>query len=131
MNKAALIQEIVKHSDLTIKEASNILDVVLNSIIGSLNHHEKVTLLGFGVFEIVKRAARVGRNPKTGKEIKIPATHAVKFKAGKYLKDVVAGKIKMKAASVKATKKATNAKPVAKAAALPTKKKPTITKKSK
>jgi len=83
MNKSQLIEAIAKHADLSKAKAGESVDAFLKAA-------GTVTLIGFGSFSTAKRAARVGRNPKTGKEIKIAATTTPKFKAGKALKDAVA-----------------------------------------
>ncbi len=88
MNKAELIQEVAKVVS-TKKEAQAAVDCVLESITKSLKKGLPVTLVGFGTFKVVKRKARKGRNPQTGAEIKISASKAPKFVAGKALKDAV------------------------------------------
>ncbi|MEJ5357249.1 MAG: HU family DNA-binding protein [Desulfobacterales bacterium] len=88
MNKADLIQEVAKVVS-TKKEAQAAVDCVLESITKSLKKGQPVTLVGFGTFKVVKRKARKGRNPQTGAEIKISASKAPKFVAGKALKDAV------------------------------------------
>lgn len=72
------------------KTAEDAINCVMDSIAGTLNKGGKVTLIGFGTFSVVKRAARTGRNPQTGKAIKIKAKKVPKFVAGKKLKDAVA-----------------------------------------
>jgi DNA-binding protein HU-beta len=88
MNKADLINEVAKVVS-TKKEAQGAVDCVLNSIAKALKKGDTVTLVGFGTFKVVKRKARKGRNPQTGAEIKISASRAPKFVAGKGLKDAV------------------------------------------
>jgi DNA-binding protein HU-beta len=88
MNKADLIGEVAKVT-CTKKEAAMAVDTVLESITKALKKNEKVTLPGFGTFSVVKRAARKGRNPQTGEVLKIKASKAPKFTAGKGLKDAV------------------------------------------
>jgi DNA-binding protein HU-beta len=88
MNKADLINEVAKVVS-TKKEAQSAVDCVLESITQSLKKGDDVTLVGFGTFKVVKRKARKGRNPQTGAEIKINASKAPKFTAGKALKDAV------------------------------------------
>ena len=90
MNRAELVREIAKSTDLTIKDTEATLDALIDTITQVLAKNEKLTLVGFGSFEVSKRAARTGRNPKTGEEIKIPASITPKFKAGKALKEAVA-----------------------------------------
>ena len=92
MNKAELIAKIAEESKLTKKAAETALDAFVTSVEGALKNGEKVQLVGFGTFEVRKRAARKGRNPQTKEEIKIPASKAPVFKAGKALKDLVNNK---------------------------------------
>ena len=89
MNKAELIAKIAEESKLTKKAAEAALDAFVVSVEGALKNGEKVQLVGFGTFEVRERAARKGRNPQTKAEIKIPASKAPVFKAGKALKDLV------------------------------------------
>ena len=88
MNKADLVNEVAKMT-CTKKEAAAALDAILDSIKKTLKKKGKVSLVGFGTFSVVKRKARKGRNPQTGKEIKIAAKNVPKFTAGKALKDIV------------------------------------------
>lgn len=88
MNKADLIVEVAKVT-CTKKEAGMAVDTVLDSITKALKKGQKVTLPGFGTFRVVKRAARKGRNPRTGETLKIKASKVPKFAAGKGLKDAV------------------------------------------
>jgi DNA-binding protein HU-beta len=88
MNKGDLINEVAQIV-ATKKAAQEAVECVLSSITKSLKKGEDVTLTGFGSFKVVKRKARKGRNPYTGEEIKIKATKAPKFTAGKALKDAV------------------------------------------
>ncbi len=89
MNKAELIAKIAEDSKLTKKAAETALDAFMTTVEGSLKKGEKVQLVGFGTFEVRQRAARKGRNPQTKAEIKIPASKAPVFKAGKALKELV------------------------------------------
>ncbi len=89
MNKAELIAKIAEESKLTKKAAETALDAFVTSVEGALKAGEKVQLVGFGTFEVRQRAARKGRNPQTKAEIKIPASKAPVFKAGKALKELV------------------------------------------
>lgn len=89
MNKGDLISKIAEHAKLSKAQAGEALNAVLNSIGGALKGGDKVTLIGFGTFSVAKREARTGRNPQTGKAIKIPAKKVVKFKPGKDLSDSV------------------------------------------
>ncbi len=82
MNKAELIEAIANGSKLTKADAGRALDSTIEAISKSLKKGDRISLVGFGSFSVAKRAARVGRNPQTGKEIKIAAKKVVKFKAG-------------------------------------------------
>jgi DNA-binding protein HU-beta len=90
MNKAELIEAMAKGADITKVQAGEALDAFTNAVTVTLKKGDKVTLVGFGTFSISKRAARIGRNPQTGKEIKIAAKKVAKFKAGKELSTKVA-----------------------------------------
>ena len=92
MNKEELVQEISKKASVTQKEAGEVLAALIETIQKTVKKGEKVTLVGFGTFESRKRAARMGRNPQTGKELKIPAKTVPAFSAGKKFKTVVNGK---------------------------------------
>ena len=89
MNKTDLVNEISKKSNLTKKDSEAALNATIESISETLSRKEKVQLVGFGTFETRKRAERKGRNPTTGKEMKIPAQHVPAFKPGKALKEKV------------------------------------------
>lgn len=89
MNKSELTDAIAAAADISKASASRALDAVIDSITDTLKSGDKVSLVGFGTFEIKDRAARVGRNPKTGEEITIAAARVPSFKAGKSLKDAV------------------------------------------
>ena len=89
MNKEELVQEIAKKSNVTQKEAAEVLGAFIETIQKTVSKGKKVTLVGFGTFESRKRAARIGRNPQTGKELKIPATTVPAFSAGKNFKELV------------------------------------------
>ncbi len=82
MNKAELIDAIASNSKLSKADAARALDATVESINKALKKGERIGLVGFGSFSVSKRAARIGRNPQTGKEIKIAAKKVVKFKAG-------------------------------------------------
>lgn len=88
MNKEDLINEVAKVT-CTKAEAAQAVNTVLDSIKKALKKGDKVTLIGFGTFSVAKRAARMGRNPQTGKPIKIAAKRVPKFTAGKALKSAV------------------------------------------
>jgi DNA-binding protein HU-beta len=87
MNKSELVDKIAVGADITKASAEKLLHSALHQIIKVLTKGDNVTLVGFGTFKSGKRAARVGRNPATGKEIKIAAAKTVKFSAGKGFKD--------------------------------------------
>ncbi|HBS64356.1 MULTISPECIES: HU family DNA-binding protein [Stenotrophomonas] len=89
MNKTELIDAVAEAADLTKAESSRAVDAVIASVTKALKGGEAVTLVGFGTFQVRARAARTGRNPKTGDTIKIAASKNPSFKAGKALKDAV------------------------------------------
>ena len=92
MNKEELVKEISKKTKVTQKDAAEVLGALIETIETSVSKGQKVTLVGFGTFEARKRAARTGRNPQTGKELKIPARTVPTFTAGKKFKTAVNGK---------------------------------------
>ena len=92
MNKSELIEAIAKEADLTKVDAGKALDAITSAIVKSVAKNDPVTLVGFGSFKYTKRAARKGRNPATGAEIKIAASTSPSFKAGATFKAAVAGK---------------------------------------
>ena len=89
MNKAELIEEVAGKVGLTKKDANNVVDAITSAITDSLARNERVALVGFGTFQVMKRKARRGRNPQTGEEIQIPAKKVPKFRAGKSLREAV------------------------------------------
>jgi DNA-binding protein HU-beta len=89
MNKEELVAEIAKSAKVTKKDAADVLTATLETIEKTVKKGEKVTLVGFGTFERRQRAARIGRNPQTGKEIKIAAKKVPAFSAGKKFKELV------------------------------------------
>lgn len=89
MNKASLVAAMAASTGLTKKDAAAALESFMSAVSSSLKKGDAVTLTGFGTFKTVKRAARTGRNPQSGKEIKIPARTVAKFAPGKGLKDAV------------------------------------------
>ncbi|MCI9063506.1 MAG: HU family DNA-binding protein [Clostridia bacterium] len=89
MNKAELVAAVAAKTGDTKKSAESSVDAIVAVIKEALKKGEKVQLVGFGSFEVRKRAARKGRNPQTKEEIKIPASKAPVFKAGKQLKELV------------------------------------------
>ena len=92
MNKTELVDAIAKETGLSKKDSEKAVKAFTDAVSKELKKKGKVQLVGFGTFETAKRAARTGKNPQTGKEIKIPASVAPKFKPGKALKDLVNGK---------------------------------------
>ncbi len=90
MNKTELVAAIAEKSGLSKKNAEAALNALTASVEGALKKGDKVQLVGFGTFEVRERAARTGRNPQTGAEIKIAASKNPAFKAGKALKDAIA-----------------------------------------
>ncbi len=90
MTKDGLVEAIIKEAGLESKaQAHRIVDAVLDTIMKTMKRGEDVAITGFGTFRVVKRAAREGRNPKTGEKIHIPASIKPKFRAGKALKEAV------------------------------------------
>lgn len=89
MNKAELVAEIAQKTELSKKDSEKALKAFIEVVTDELKKGEKIQLVGFGTFEVTKRAAREGRNPQTGKAMKIAASKAPKFKAGKALKDAI------------------------------------------
>lgn len=89
MNKGDLIDAMASDAEITKTQAAAALDSYMTSIRKTLKKGDKVTLVGFGTFSVSKRAARTGRNPQTGKAIKIAAKNVVRFKAGKELSAAV------------------------------------------
>ena len=91
MNKDDLIRAVAEQAQMTKANAAQAVNAVFESITGSLKKGEPVTLVGFGSFKVSKRAARQGRNPRTGEPISIAAATLPSFSAGKGLKDAVKG----------------------------------------
>lgn len=89
MTKAELIDVVAKKAELTKKESAQAVDAIVESITEALKKGDKVTLVGFGTFSVTKRKPRKGRNPKTGEEVKIPATKSLKFTPGKAFKEAI------------------------------------------
>jgi DNA-binding protein HU-beta len=89
MNKTELVAAIAEDAGLSKKDAEKALKAFTDAVTAELKKKGKVQLVGFGTFEVSERAARTGRNPQTGAEMKIPASKAPKFKAGKALKDSI------------------------------------------
>ena len=89
MNKTELIEHIAKTADISKAAATRALDAFIGAVETTLKNDGSVTLVGFGAFSVGARAARTGRNPRTGEEIKIKSAKVPKFRAGKALKDAV------------------------------------------
>ena len=89
MNKTELVAAMAEKAELSKKDSEKALKAFIDVVSEELQKGEKIQLVGFGTFEVSERAARTGKNPQTGAEIKIPASKAPKFKAGKALKDAV------------------------------------------
>ncbi len=89
MNKVQLVEAMAEQAGLSKKDAEAALKAFTATVEKALKDGDKVQLVGFGTFEVAKRATRVGRNPKTGAEMKIPASKSPKFKAGKAFKDAL------------------------------------------
>ena len=89
MNKTELIEHIAKSADISKAAAARSLDAVIDAVTTSLKNNDSVTLVGFGTFSVGERAARSGRNPRTGEVIQIKSAKVPKFRAGKLLKDAV------------------------------------------
>jgi DNA-binding protein HU-beta len=91
MNKTELISKIALNSGLSKKDSEKALTSALDAITEALNDGEKVQIVGFGIFDVKSRAARIGRNPKTKEAIQIPPSKVPQFKAGKAFKEIIAG----------------------------------------
>ena len=89
MTKGELIASVGKEAKISKASAEKTINAFTNTVMKALKKGDKLTLTGFGTFSVAKRRARTGRNPKTGKEIKIPAMRVAKFKAGNLLKSAV------------------------------------------
>ena len=89
MNKTDLIEHIAKNADISKATAGRALDALMSGVKSTLKKGGSVTLVGFGTFAVAKRAARTGRNPRTGEAIKIKAAKLPKFRPGKALKDAL------------------------------------------
>ena len=90
MNKTELIAAVAEKTGMSKKDTEAVISATLGTITAALHEEEKVQLMGFGSFEVKKRAARTGRNPSTGEPMDFPAARLPAFKAGKALKDAVA-----------------------------------------
>ena len=89
MNKSELIEHIAKHADISKAAASRALDATVGAVKTTLKQGGTVSLVGFGTFAVTKRAARTGRNPRTGAAIKIKSAKVPKFRPGKALKEAL------------------------------------------
>jgi len=89
MTKGELIASVGKEAKISKASAEKAINAFTNTVMKALKKGDKLALTGFGTFSVAKRRARTGRNPQTGKEIKIPATRVAKFKAGNLLKSAV------------------------------------------
>ncbi|TET66627.1 MAG: HU family DNA-binding protein [Candidatus Aminicenantes bacterium] len=90
MNKAELVEKVANQTGLTKRTSREAVDAMISAITDSLGREEKVTLIGFGTFQVRERKARKGRNPQTGETIQIPAKKVPKFRPGKGLREKVA-----------------------------------------
>ena len=91
MNKSDLIGRVAESAGLSRQDATKAVEAAIDSIVDTLKKGEDVRLVGFGTFQVVKRAAGVGRNLRTGEAIKIPESKTPKFRAGQVLKDAING----------------------------------------
>lgn len=89
MTKADLVEQVAKEADMTKKDAEQLVEIIFDSITESLNRGEKIELRGFGSFRVRERNSRMGRNPKTGDAVAIPAKRVAYFKPGKELKELI------------------------------------------
>jgi DNA-binding protein HU-beta len=89
VNKSELIDAIARHADISKAAAGRALEATINAVQGALENDDTVTLVGFGSFYVGRRAARQGRNPRTGAAIGISAVRVPRFRAGKALKDAL------------------------------------------
>lgn len=87
MNKGQLVEQIAKGAGISKAAAERALNAFMDAVMDAVSSGDKVTLVGFGTFYVTERKARTGRNPQTGKKIKIPAKKVVKFKAGSKLSE--------------------------------------------
>lgn len=92
MTKADLVEQVAKEAEMTKKDAEQLVEIIFDSITDSLNKGEKIELRGFGSFRVRERNSRMGRNPKTGDAVSIPAKRVAYFKPGKDLKELINAK---------------------------------------
>jgi DNA-binding protein HU-beta len=96
LNKSELVDSVAAGTGLSKVQSAEAVDAMISSIQTALKDGDQVSLVGFGTFLVTDRAARIGRNPRTGEELKIPAARLPKFRPGKGLKDAVAIEVKSK-----------------------------------
>lgn len=89
MTKADLVEKVASEAEMTKKDAEQLVEIIFESIVSTLNNGEKIELRGFGSFRVRHRNARKGRNPKTGAAVNIPAKRVAYFKPGKDLKELI------------------------------------------
>ena len=89
MNKRELVEAVADQTGLTKKVSGEVVNGIISAITDSLAREERITLVGFGTFQVRQRKAREGRNPRTGKKLEIPAKKVAKFRAGKNLREAV------------------------------------------
>lgn len=89
MTKADLVESVANEAEMTKKDAEQLVEIIFDSIVNTLNKGEKIELRGFGSFRVRHRNARKGRNPKTGEAVSIPAKRVAYFKPGKDLKELI------------------------------------------
>ena len=89
MNKAELIEHMANNADLNKAQAGRALDALIDAVRRTLKKGDSVSLIGFGTFAVTKRAARTGRNPRTGSAVELPAKHVPHFRPGKELRAMV------------------------------------------
>jgi len=89
MNKAELVEEVANQTGLTKRTSREAVDAIISAITDSLSREERVTLVGFGTFQVRERRARTGVNPQTRERLDIPVKNVVRFKAGKGLREKV------------------------------------------
>lgn len=89
MTKADLVEIVAREAEMTKKDVEQLVEIIFESIVSTLNNGEKIELRGFGSFRVRERNARKGRNPKTGEPVDIPAKRVAYFKPGKDLKEII------------------------------------------
>ena len=89
MTKADLVEIVAREADMTKKDVEQLVEIIFDSIVSTLNNGDKIELRGFGSFRVRERSARKGRNPKTGEPVDIPAKRVAYFKPGKDLKEII------------------------------------------